>query len=81
LLEFDPVIVDLGLEINDESGDSPEGAFRLHLATGRGHVLETKLFGSPYQIWTPSAFVIHGKRPITTAQWQEGKVNEFDPER
>jgi hypothetical protein len=74
LLKFEPVIADIGLEVDDPK----DGPFRLHLATGNGRVFPATSAGKKYTVWTPSGLTLHLPKLTSTAQWQSGLVNQYD---
>jgi hypothetical protein len=78
-IKIEPVIADIGMEVNDERGDQPGGIFRLHLATGEGHQVEVAVQGENYRLWTPSSMVLHLDSVHTTAQWQQSEELKYDP--
>lgn len=78
-MEFKPVIADIGMEINDERGDRPEGIFRLHLATGFGHAVEANIQGRVSVLWIPSSMVLHLPSIETTDSWRNASVTKYDP--
>jgi hypothetical protein len=71
-----PVLADIGMEVKDKE----DGIFRLHLGLGYGHTLEATIGDETYQLWTPSAMVLHLDEIQTTADWQDGLVDEYDPQ-
>ena len=68
----------IGLEVNDQVGDKPEGIFRLHLAMGHGHEVDATINKENVKLWTPSAMVLHLKEVTTTAEWQAKGVKNYE---
>jgi len=77
-IEFVPVIADLGLEVDDEVGQKPEGVHRLHLAIGYGRKVEVSVNQKMYTVWTPTAMVLHLPKITSTAEWQRGGVVKYE---
>lgn len=77
--KFEPVIADIGMEVNDTEGTQPEGKFRLHLAIGYGHEVPATVKGESHTLWTPSAMVLHLNKIVSTAEWQSSGVAHYDP--
>ena len=75
LVTIEPIIADIGLEVNDTIGDQPGGVFRLHLATGAGRAVPITVEGNAYTAWAPSAMVLHLDKTVTTSEWQRGDWN------
>lgn len=73
-VQLEPVIADIGLEVDD----SQDGAFKLHLATGGGRATPMTIQGSQFSWWTPSAHILHLPGAVSTAQWRNKMVDEFD---
>jgi len=73
-IEFEPVIADIGEEVEDKDA----GIFRLHLAIGYGHSVITTVGGKEVKLWTPSAMVLHLPKTTATGEWQQSLVKNYE---